>query len=429
VKVKVEKLQNESKVKLIVSFTKEEYEAKYNVELQKLVAEAELPGFRKGKVPTNMYLKRFGEAKVINNTMDELINESYFEAIKAKKVKVVGYPQIDLEKAPKGGFAYSAVVAVMPEVELQEYKGFEVEKEEAVVTSEDIEKEINRVLSNSADLEIVEDGALENGNIAVFDFCGRVDGVEFEGGKAENYSLEIGSGQFIPGFEEQMVGMKPEEEKVVTVKFPENYHAAALAGKDAEFTVKVHEIKKRVLPKLTAKFVKGLEIEGVETVKAYKDMVKENLTAEKQEASKNKFEDDVITLLCEKNPVVIPSEMVEEQVKGRVQQLENQAAQYGMTADVLLKYQGIESVEQYKELLTPGVKNSIHEELLFDAIVKAEKLKLTKADYDKYYAEIAKYQRKEVKEVKEKLAKDQVKDRFLLFKARDLVLESVVIKK
>lgn len=426
-KVKVEKIQSESKVKLVISFSKEEYQAKYDVELGKLVAEAELPGFRKGKVPTQMYLKRFGEGKVINNTMDELINESYFEAIKAKKIKVVGYPQIDLAKAPKGGFAYSAVVAVMPTVELQEYKGLEVAKEEVVVSEEDIEKEINRVLANSAELEVVEEGKLEKGNVAVFDFCGRVDGVEFEGGKAENYSLEIGSGQFIPGFEDQMVGMEIEEEKVLKVKFPEQYQEN-LAGKDAEFTVKLHEIKKRVLPELNDDFVKGLEIEGVETVDAYKVMVKDNLTNEKVEASKNKFEDDALTLLCEKNPVVIPQEMIDAEVDNRVKKLESQASQYGFPVDVFLKYQGIESVDQYKELLVPGVKTTIQEELIFDAIVKAEKVKLDKEDYDKYYAEIAKYQRKDLKEVKKALPKANVKERFLLFKARDIVLESVVVK-
>lgn len=426
-KVKVEKIQSESKVKLVISFSKEEYQAKYDVELGKLVAEAELPGFRKGKVPTQMYLKRFGEGKVINNTMDELINESYFEAIKAKKIKVVGYPQIDLAKAPKGGFAYSAVVAVMPTVELQEYKGLEVAKEEVVVSEEDIEKEINRVLANSAELEVVEEGKLEKGNVAVFDFCGRVDGVEFEGGKAENYSLEIGSGQFIPGFEDQMVGMEIEEEKVLKVKFPEQYQEN-LAGKDAEFTVKLHEIKKRVLPELNDDFVKGLEIEGVETVDAYKVMVKDNLTNEKVAASKNKFEDDALTLLCEKNPVVIPQEMIDAEVDNRIKKLESQASQYGFPVDVFLKYQGIESVDQYKELLVPGVKTTIQEELIFDAIVKAEKVKLVKEDYDKYYAEIAKYQRKDLKEVKKALPKANVKERFLLFKARDIVLESVVVK-
>ena len=427
-KVKVEKFENQSKVKLIISFTKEEYDAKYQEELAKCVQEAELPGFRKGKVPTAMYLKRFGEAKVINNTMDELINSSYFEAIQAKKIKAVGYPQIDLAKAPKGGFAYSAEVSVLPEVVAKDYLGIEATKEDVVVTDEELEKEVNRNLANSADLEVVEDGAIEKGNVAVFDFCGSVDGVEFEGGKAENYSLEIGSGQFIPGFEDQMLGMKNGEEKVVKVKFPEEYHASDLAGKDAEFKVVVHEIKKRVLPELNEDYVKGLEIEGVETVDAYKAMLKENLEKEKAEASKNKFEDDVLTKLLENNPVDIPQEMVDTQINNKVAQLEAQAKQYGLTADLLLKYQGVESVEQYKELLAPGIKTSIQEEFVLDAIVKAEKLKLDKEDYEKYYAQIAEYQHKEVKEVKAKLPKSEVKDRFLLFKARDLVLESVVLK-
>ena len=375
-----------------------------------------------------MYLKRFGEAKVINNTMDELINSSYFEAIQAKKIKAVGYPQIDLAKAPKGGFAYSAEVSVLPEVVAKDYLGIEATKEDVVVTDEELEKEVNRNLANSADLEVVEDGAIEKGNVAVFDFCGSVDGVEFEGGKAENYSLEIGSGQFIPGFEDQMLGMKNGEEKVVKVKFPEEYHASDLAGKDAEFKVVVHEIKKRVLPELNEDYVKGLEIEGVETVDAYKAMLKENLEKEKAEASKNKFEDDVLTKLLENNPVDIPQEMVDTQINNKVAQLEAQAKQYGLTADLLLKYQGVESVEQYKELLAPGIKTSIQEEFVLDAIVKAEKLKLDKEDYEKYYAQIAEYQHKEVKEVKAKLPKSEVKDRFLLFKARDLVLESVVLK-
>ena len=427
-KIKVEKFENQSKVKLVISFTKEEYDAKYQEELAKCVSEAELPGFRKGKVPTAMYLKRFGEAKVINNTMDELINSSYFEAIQAKKIQAVGYPQIDLAKAPKGGFAYSAVVSVLPVVVAKDYLGIEATKEEAVVTEEELEKEVNRNLSNSADLEVVEEGEIEKGNVAVFDFCGSVDGVEFEGGKAENYSLEIGSGQFIPGFEDQMLGMKAGEEKVVKVKFPEEYHASDLAGKDADFKVVVHEIKKRVLPELTDDYVKGLEIEGVETVDQYKAMLKENLEKEKQEASKNKFEDDVLTKLLENNPVDIPQEMIDTQVNNKVAQLEEQAKQYGLTADLLLKYQGVENVEQYKELLAPGIKTSIQEEFVLDAIVKAEKLKLEKEDYEKYYGQIAAYQHKELKEIKANFPKATVKERFLLFKARDLVLENVVLK-
>ena len=427
-KYEVKKLVELSKVEISVVFKKAEYDAKYEVELAKAMAEGEAPGFRKGKLPRSMFLKKYGDQMVHNNVMDELINESYREVVEKEKIELVGMPKIDfLTEIADDEWGYKATVAVYPEVVVKDYFGIKAVKEEVVVSEEDIEKEINRVLANSAELEVVEEGKLEKGNVAVFDFCGRVDGVEFEGGKAENYSLEIGSGQFIPGFEDQMVGMKAGEEKVLKVKFPEQYQEN-LAGKDAEFTVKLHEIKKRVLPELNDDFVKGLEIEGVETVDAYKVMVKDNLTNEKVEASKNKFEDDALTLLCEKNPVVIPQEMIDAEVDNRVKKLESQASQYGFPVDVFLKYQGIESVDQYKELLVPGVKTTIQEELIFDAIVKAEKVKLVKEDYDKYYAEIAKYQRKDLKEVKKALPKANVKERFLLFKARDIVLESVVVK-
>lgn len=426
-KVKVEKLLEESKVKLTVNFTEEEYKDQYDVELKKVLADVEVPGFRKGKVPQSMYLKKFGDSKVVMNTMDTLINKSYQEVVTNKKIKVVGYPTIDLLE-PKKGFGYTAVVSVLPEIVAKDYKEIEVEKEEVVVTEEDVQKEINRVLSNSADLEVVEEGTLENGNTAVFDFVGKVDGVEFEGGKAENYSLEIGSGQFIPGFEEQMVGMKVGEERTLKVKFPEAYQADNLAGKDAEFDVKLHEIKVRVLPELNDAFVEGLEIENVKTVDAYKEMVKATLTSEKEEASKNKFEDDVMTKLIANNPFTVPAEMIEDSVNRQVEKLENQAKAYGLTADLLLKYQGIESLDQYKELLKPGVENSIKEEFILESIAKVEKLKLAKEDYDKYYGQIAGYQKKTVKEVKDNLPKEVVKDRFLLFKARDLVLASVVVK-
>ena len=426
-KVKVEKLLEESKVKLTINFTEEEYKAQYDVELQKVLADVEVPGFRKGKVPQSMYLKKFGDSKVVMNTMDTLINKSYQEVVTNKKIKVVGYPTIDLLE-PKKGFGYTAVVSVLPEIVAKDYKGIEVEKEEVVVTEEDVQKEINRFLSNSADLEVVEEGTLEVGNTAVFDFVGKVDGVEFEGGKAENYSLEIGSGQFIPGFEDQMVGMKVGEERTLKVKFPEGYQADNLSGKDAEFDVKLHEIKVRVLPELNDAFVEGLEIENVKTVEAYKEMVKTTLTNEKEEASKNKFEDDVMTKLIANNPFTVPAEMIEDSVNRQVEKLENQAKAYGLTADLLLKYQGIESLDQYKELLKPGVENSIKEEFILESIAKIEKIKLAKEDYDKYYGQIATYQNKTVKEVKANLPKEVVKDRFLLFKARDLVLESVVVK-
>ena len=423
-KYEIKKLQELSKVEITVVYKKEEYDAKYEVELAKAMAEAEAPGFRKGKLPRSMFLKKFGDRNVHSNVMDDLINESYREIVMKEKIDLVGMPQVDfLTEIADDEWGYKATVAVYPEVEVKDYFGIKAVKEEVNVTDEDVEAEVKRVLSQHADLEVVEGVALEKGHTAVFDFCGYVDGKEFEGGKAENYSLEIGSGQFIPGFEDQMVGMKEEEERTLKVKFPEQY-APELAGKDAEFVVKVHEIKQRVLPELNDEFVKELKIAKVKTVEAWKEFLKANLVTDRTEAANNKFEDDVFNQLLANNPVVIPDDMVNEGVERRVKQLEAQAKQYNMPVDLLLKYQGLESVEQYKELLAPGVKSNIHYELVVAAIAKQENIKLLAADYTKYYKKMA--GKGKVEDVKAQYPKEAVKDYFMMLKAHDLVLENVV---
>ena len=313
-------------------------------------------------------------------------------------------------------------MAVYPEIEAKDYFGIVAKKEEVNIDEAKVEAEVNRNLKNHADLEVKEGGTLEKGNTAVFDFTGYVDGKEFEGGKAENYELEIGSGQFIPGFEDQMVGMKAEEERTLKVKFPTEY-AKELAGKDAEFKVKLHEIKQRVLPELTDEFVKELDIKDVDTVEKWKEFLKGNLITDATEAANNKFEDDVFKALLDKNPVVIPEDMIESEVDNRIKQLEATAKQYNMPAELLLKYQGIESVDQYKELIKPGIKNDIHYQVVIAAIVKQEKVKLLAADYTKYYKQMAKGG--DVEEVKAKYPKERVTEYFKMLKAHDLILENV----
>lgn len=422
-KYEIKNLKEESKVEISVVFTKEEYDSKYEIELAKEMANAEAPGFRKGKLPKSMFLQKFGDAKVHNNVANELINESYVEILGKEKIDVVGYPKIDLlTEIEDTEWGYKAVVAVYPEVEVKDYFGIVAKKDEVNIGEKEVEAEVERNLKNHADLEVVDDGELEKGNTAVFDFCGYVDGKEFEGGKAENYELEIGSGQFIPGFEDQMVGMKNEEERTLKVTFPKEY-AKELAGKDAEFKVKLHEIKKRVLPELTDDFVKDLEIKGVKTVEEWKEFLKGNLITDATEAAKNKFEDDVFNKLLENNPVVIPDDMINEEVENKMKQLEATAKQYGIPADLLLKYQGVESVEQYKELITPGIKYNIHYQIVIAAIAKQEKVKLLAADYNKYYKQMA--NGKKLEEVKEAYPKEKVADYFKMLKAHDLVLENV----
>jgi trigger factor len=419
----INKLQEESKVEISVVFTKKEYDAKYEVELEKAMAEAEAPGFRKGKLPKSMFLKKFGDARVHQNVANELINESYMEIAEKEKLEVVGYPKIDLLTDIKDDeWGYKAVVAVYPEIEAKDYFGIVAKKEEVNIDEAKVEAEVNRNLKNHADLEVKEGGTLEKGNTAVFDFTGYVDGKEFEGGKAENYELEIGSGQFIPGFEDQMVGMKAEEERTLKVKFPDEY-AKELAGKDAEFKVKLHEIKQRVLPELNDEFVKELDIKDVDTVAKWKEFLKGNLITDATEAANNKFEDDVFRALLEKNPVVIPDDMIASEVEHRMKHLEETAKQYNMPAELLLKYQGIESVDQYKELIKPGIKNDIHYQIVIAAIVKQEKVKLLASDYTKYYKQMAKGG--DVEEVKAKYPKERVTEYFKMLKAHDLILENV----
>lgn len=422
-KVKIKKLPELSKIEMSVVFTKEEYNAEYEKQFEIELSEVKEPGFRPGKYPRSMYMKKYGDARVQSRTIDALINNSYYEALDSKKVQAVGQPKIDLiEKLKDDEWGYKAVVSVFPEVEAKDYYGIEATKEEVNVTDEDVEKEVTRNLKQKADLEVKEDGVIENGDTVVFDFVGTVDGVEFEGGKAENYELEIGSGRFIPGFEDQMLGMKTGEEKVLKVTFPEQY-TPELKGKDAEFKVLVHEIKVCVLPELNDEYVKGLEIENVETVEAWKAFLKENLITDRTEASNNKFEDDVFTKLLENNPVVIPDELIDAEVQKKVDELSNTANQYGIPLDYFLKYQGIDSIEQYKELVRPGVKTNIQYEVIMYAIVKQEKIKLTKEDYDKYYEKLA--NGKDVKEVKEKYSKEKVTEYFKLLKSHDLVLSNV----
>ena len=422
-KYTVKKIKEESRVEIKFVFTKEEYDAKFEEHLAKAMANAELKGFRKGKVPRNMFIKHFGTQNVQMDVANDLINSSYKQAIEEKNIEVVEMADIDLLPSKKDTeWGYVAKVHVYPEITCKDYLGLDVKKEEVNVTDETVENEVKRELNNHAELESVEGVTLEKGMTAIFDFTGYVDGEKFEGGSAENYELEIGSGQFIPGFEDQMVGMKQEEERTLKVKFPHEY-AEKLADKDAEFVVKLHEIKQRVLPTLDDAFVEDLDIKDVKTVSEWKEYLKNKLVSEATEANNNKFEDDVFKKVLENNPVYIPEAMINNEVDKRVKQLEDTAKQYGMPAETLLKYQGVESLEQYRTLLVPGVTENIHYEIVIAQIAKQEKVKLTKEDFDKYYVRFA--NGKDVKEIKKQYPKDIVTNYFKLLKAHDLVLESV----
>ena len=428
--VKVEKLSG-CKVKLSFVVDAEAFDAALDKAFEKKVKEIKVDGFRPGKLPKDIYMKRFGEASLYDEVVDIIVNDEYVKAIQTKKLEVVGRPELDVDFETLGHgkkFKFSLEVEVWPEVTLGEYKGLEVEKEKVEVKDEDVQEQIDRTLKNYAELEVVEGGKLEKGQTAVFDFEGFVDGKAFEGGKAENYSLEIGSGQFIPGFEDQMVGMEAGSEKDINVKFPDNYQAENLKGKNATFKIKLHEIKRRVIPALDEKFVKELEIENIGTVEDYRSFVKESLIKDRSEAAENKLSDDILTKAVDNATVEVPNALVEEEVNRNFKQVENQAKMYNMPVEQLLKYYGIDSVDAYKEALKPGAEANVKQRIVFAEVAKVEKLKVSDKDYNNELDLIVKEVNKPLEEVKKVYTKEALTPYILMNKAMELIKKAAIVK-
>ncbi len=420
------------KVKLSFTLSAEEFNAALDKAFEKQVKNLEVPGFRKGKMPRNMFEKRYGVEALYEEAINYAVNEAYVAYLEKSKLNVVNYPELDVDFKTVGKdkkLKFTLEVEVYPTVELGQYKEIEVEKETVKVGKKDIDEYIERVLKQHAELEVVEGKPLENGNTAIFDFEGSVNGVPFEGGKAENYTLEIGSGNFIPGFEEQMVGMNIGEEKVITVKFPEDYHAADLAGKDADFKLNLHEIKSRVVPTLTDEFVsEELEIEDVKTAKDYKAFVKEVITKEKTEASENKLVDDLTNKVLENAKVEIPQGLINEEVERQVKQVEAQAKMYGLTTEVLLQYTGVESLDAYKEAIKPGCEMQVKHRIVYLEIAKAEKIKISAKDYNAELKVIAAEIKGTVEDAKARYSKEALTPYLQIKKVSELVKSTAVIK-
>ena len=427
--VKIEKMPG-SKVEIKVEIESAEFKDYYEEAFKKVLEDAEVKGFRKGKVPRAVYLQRFGEGKIIQEAIDSAVNNTYFQIIEEHKLQVLDHPTIDIDFENldlEKGLAYTATVYVYPEVELGEYFGIEIEKESAEASEEEIQRRMDFALNSKADLELLEEGVLEKGHTAVFDFEGFKDGVPFEGGKAENYSLEIGSGRFIPGFEEQMLGMKPEEEWEIEVTFPEDYHAEELKGEKATFKIKLHEIKKKVVPDLNDDFVKGLNIENVNTVEEYKEYIKKTIESEKKVASESKFEADLLDKVCEGAKVEIPEVLIEQRKESIIRQEEERAKPYSISFEQLLAYQGL-TLDQYKEQITDTARRDVLRELVLNKIIEAENINLTEEDFEKGYQNLAEIYRQDPEDIKNLLPRDRVAYHFLLEKTINLLKDKAIVK-
>ena len=319
--VKVENTENKNEVKLSFVVEAEKFEEAMKKVYTKTAKYFNIPGFRKGKAPMQLVERQYGSEIFYEDAFNELVPEVYDAAIKENNVEAVSKPNIDITQMEKGkDLIFTATVQTKPEVKLGKYKGIEIKKIEYNVSEEDINHEIGHMQEKNSRLVSVDDRPVENGDITVIDFEGSVDGVPFEGGKAEEHELEIGSNTFIPGFEDQIIGMKVDEEKDIKVKFPDEYFSKDLAGKDAIFKIKLHEIKKKELPKLEDEFDK--DVSEFDTLEELKNSIKEKIDVENKNKEKYETEEEAIKTVCENTEIDIPGGMIEVEIDNMVKDIE-----------------------------------------------------------------------------------------------------------
>jgi trigger factor len=420
---KWEKLEGNRGV-LTVEVSAEKVNEGLTAAFNKVVKQVNVPGFRKGKMPRGMFEKRFGVESLYQDALDILLPEAYGNAIDEAGIEPVDRPDIDIEQMEKGKeLIFKATVTVKPEVTLGEYKGLEVEAFDTNVTDEDVANELKTLQERQAELVVKEEGTIENGDTVVLDFEGFVDGVAFEGGKAENHSLEIGSGSFIPGFEEQLVGLAAGESKDVEVTFPEEYHAAELAGKPAVFKVTVHEIKGKELPELDDEFAKDVDDE-VETLDALKEKIKTRLEDSKKHEAEHHLRDSVVEKAAENAEVEIPEVMVNNEVNRMLQEFEQRLQMQGMNLELYFQFSG-QDENALREQMKEEAVNRVRVNLTLEAIAKLENLEVTDEDVNAELENMAGMYNMTVDSIKQALGGlEGIKGDLQLKKAVDFLVEN-----
>ncbi|WP_147803471.1 trigger factor [Alkalicoccus halolimnae] len=370
---------------------------------QKVVKQVNVPGFRKGKVPRPIFEQRFGVEALYQDALDILLPEAYSEAVEEAGIDPVDQPEIDLDDMAKGEpLTFRATVTVKPEVELGEYKGLEVEEESQEVTEEEVSEEIHRLQNEHAELTVIEEGEVQEGDTVVMDFKGFVDGEPFEGGEAENHTLEIGSGQFIPGFEEKLVGAKAGADTEVEVEFPEEYHAEELAGKAATFEVKVHDVKRKELPALDDEFAKDVD-ENYETFEDMKKAVRERMEQEKQQKVEMNKKDKLVEKATENATIEVPEAMVNTEVDRMLEEFGQRLQSQGMSLDMYYQFAQTDE-EGMKEQFKEDAEKRVRMNMTLEAISNAENLEATEEDVEKELENMAEMYERPVDEIKQLLA-------------------------
>ncbi|MDO4500811.1 MAG: trigger factor [Erysipelotrichaceae bacterium] len=386
----------------------------------KLSKDLQIKGFRKGQVPASLAKKYVSDNQTWLEAASSVADETFSAALKEHDVELIDQASMDLKEINENQVVMVFACPVKPDVKLGDYKSLKYEVAESVVTDEEVENDIKAVLDRKADLELKEDGAVEMGDTAVIDFEGFKDGVAFEGGKAENYELGIGSGSFIPGFEEQVVGMKAEETKEINVQFPENYHAEDLKGAPVVFKVTVHEIKKRVLPELNDEFVKELKIENVNTVEEYKNHIKETKLAGKKNQAENEAQTKLLEEFAKMCEVNIPAKMIEREVDQQIQEQAQRLAYQGLKFDQYLQFTNQTMDEVRKNLVAPSTER-VKVSLCLEALAKEANVEVSEEDIEKYYDDMASTYGMPKEDVKKYVDVETVKGDLKLNKALELL--------
>lgn len=368
----------------------------------KVVKSVNVPGFRKGKVPRSIFEARFGIESLYNDAIDILLPEAYSEAIDETDIFPVDRPEIEIEQFEKDKtFKFKAKVTVKPEVKLGDYKGLEVPVSAVEVSEEDIASELERLQQRHAELSVIEEGAAENGDTVSIDFEGFVDGEAFEGGQAERYSLELGSNSFIPGFEDQVVGMATGDFKDVTVTFPESYHATELAGKEAVFKVKLHEIKRKNLPELDDEFAK--DVSEFDTLDEFKADLKQQIASRKENEVKAAKEAAVVEKAAENAEIEIPDAMVSSETDNMVRDFDNRLRQQGMNLEMYTSFSG-QTTDDLKEQMKEEAAKRVRNNLVLEQIAKEENIQVSDEEVDAELEKMASQFQRSAEEVRSILA-------------------------
>ena len=422
--LQVEKLEK-NMAKLTIEASAEDFEKAIQKVYLKARGKINIPGFRKGKAPRKLIEKMYGTGVFYEDAANDLIPTAYAEALKDCDLEIVSRPEINVTQIESGKpFIFTAEVAVKPEVTLGEYKGVEVEKSNVEVTDEDINKEVDKERENNSRTIDVDDRAVESGDIIKLDFDGSVDGVPFAGGKAENYTLTIGSGSFIPGFEDQLIGTKIGEDKDVTVTFPEDYHEKSLAGKEAVFKCKVNAITVKELPDADDEFAS--EVSEFETLAEYKEDIKKKLTEKKEKEARAKKEAQAVEKAVENATMEIPDAMIDTQVQSMMEDFARRMQSQGLSLEQYFQFTGMD-VKKMHDQMKPEALKRIQNSLVLEAVAKAENIEISDEKVDEEIAKMAEAYKMEVEKLKGIIGdseRDQMKKDLAVQAAADLIADA-----